>query len=157
MVEIVFYSKHRQNSLTDPGASAIVAHHAAHSVTAPDINVSNSLFDTRRFRYDPAANAYDCCGGHMLDTRRCSVTPAFAAGGGQVSGGPMMGATWSASPAAGRCMSGEPFVRDGRVGKVEERFPSQAGLQADALLIRFDAAGRRRTRNFLEHGSQASS
>lgn len=35
-------------------------------------------------------------------------------------------------------MSGEPFVLDGRVGKVEERFPSRAGLQADALLIRFD-------------------
>lgn len=50
----------------------------------------------------------------------------------------MMSATWSASPAAGRCMSGEPFVLDGRVGKVEERFPSDAGLQADALLIRFD-------------------
>ncbi|MBB3349279.1 hypothetical protein FHY02_003766 [Sphingomonas sp. BK069] len=50
----------------------------------------------------------------------------------------MMGATWSASPAAGRCMSGEPFVLDGRVAKVEERFPSPAGLQADALLIRFD-------------------
>lgn len=55
-----------------------------------------------------------------------------------MSGGPMMSATWSASPAAGRCMSGEPFVLDGRVGKVEERFPSHAGLQADALLIRFD-------------------
>ena len=50
----------------------------------------------------------------------------------------MMSATWSASPAAGRCMSGEPFVLNGRVGKVEERFPSHAGLQADALLIRFD-------------------
>ncbi|MBX8844486.1 hypothetical protein HCH44_06130 [Sphingomonas melonis] len=50
----------------------------------------------------------------------------------------MMSATWSASPAAGRCMAGEPFVLNGRVAQVEERFASHAGLEADALLIRFD-------------------
>lgn len=55
-----------------------------------------------------------------------------------MSGGPMMSAAWSASPAAGRCMAGEPFVLNGRVAQVEERFASHAGLEADALLIRFD-------------------
>lgn len=55
-----------------------------------------------------------------------------------MSGGPMMSATWSASPAAGRCMAGEPFVLNGRVSKVERRFLSNAGLRADALLIHFD-------------------
>ncbi len=44
---------------------------------------------------------------------------------------------WSASPAAGRCMSGEPFLLEGRIAKVEERHPSNDGLQADGLFIRF--------------------
>ncbi|WP_242120366.1 transposase [Sphingomonas lacusdianchii] len=38
------------------------------------INVSNGLFPKERFRYDPAADAYHCPGGQILDTRHSSIT-----------------------------------------------------------------------------------
>jgi transposase/predicted Fe-S protein YdhL (DUF1289 family) len=38
------------------------------------VNVSNGLFPKERFRYDPAADAYHCPGGQVLDTRYSSVT-----------------------------------------------------------------------------------
>jgi transposase/predicted Fe-S protein YdhL (DUF1289 family) len=38
------------------------------------VNVSNGLFPKERFRYDPAADAYHCPAGQLLDTRYNSVT-----------------------------------------------------------------------------------
>jgi hypothetical protein len=58
------------------------------------------------------------------------------AGDGEVNNG--KGSAWSASPAAGRCMSGSPFVLDGRIAHVEERYASEAGLHSDVLCIRFE-------------------
>jgi hypothetical protein len=38
------------------------------------VSVSNGLFPKDRFRYDPAADAYHCPAGQVLDTRYNSVT-----------------------------------------------------------------------------------
>lgn len=54
-----------------------------------------------------------------------------------MSGAAINGAARMASPAAGLCMSGTPFLLKGRVARVEERYASLAGLQLDVLQIRF--------------------
>ena len=38
------------------------------------VNVSNGLYPKELFRYDPAADAYHCPGGQILDTRHSSIT-----------------------------------------------------------------------------------